>query len=316
MLSTNRTLRLLLLAGPVVALAVAAVVLAFGPGNGNKAQADFPHAGLDFSIASAGCDSTAGPTTCTVAAGATFTLAVKVNTVPAGLTFDGYDSVLQYTGGLTVNEASLSQTGAGNWPDCTFAAHFAAPGQLAAGCGHGIGAASSSYTGQIYHVDFTCPSPAPASPASITLVSGFGNTSLTDASAEAHGEGADEKLTVTCGASGGPVDTPTPTNTTGPQVTPTNTSVPTTPGPATATNTPRPATATNTPRPPTATPSVTKGDVNGDGRIDSTDALWVLWDEAGIVDDVPLPENADVNHDGRTNSIDALFILWMATNRI
>jgi hypothetical protein len=51
------------------------------------------------------------------------------------------------------------------------------------------------------------------------------------------------------------------------------------------------------------------GDVNGDGEIDSQDAIWVLWFEARLVDHVPAPDAADVNEDGNINVFDALFIL-------
>ena len=56
-------------------------------------------------------------------------------------------------------------------------------------------------------------------------------------------------------------------------------------------------------------PLFIQGDVDGDGDIDSVDALWVLWREAGLIDEVPVPAAADVNKDGLTNSIDALVIL-------
>jgi uncharacterized repeat protein (TIGR01451 family) len=53
----------------------------------------------------------------------------------------------------------------------------------------------------------------------------------------------------------------------------------------------------------------TQGDVDGDGDIDSVDALWVLWLTADIVDTVPVPLAADVDKDGDIDAIDALFIL-------
>jgi hypothetical protein len=74
-----------------------------------------------------------------------------------------------------------------------------------------------------------------------------------------------------------------------------------------------PPTATNT-RVPTEPPA--KGDVNGDGMVNAEDSLWILWQEAGIVDEVPLPENADANNDGTVNSIDALWILWIEGGQV
>jgi uncharacterized repeat protein (TIGR01451 family) len=62
--------------------------------------------------------------------------------------------------------------------------------------------------------------------------------------------------------------------------------------------------------PPSGTPGAfTQGDVDGDGEIDSVDALWVLWLEGHIVSALPVPPAGDVNKDGRTNAIDALLIL-------
>lgn len=73
------------------------------------------------------------------------------------------------------------------------------------------------------------------------------------------------------------------------------------------------APATPTPRPPTVTPTPTSqgriGDVNGDGRIDSIDALLVLQYAAGLLPSPPGGQLSDVNLDGRTNAIDAALIL-------
>ncbi len=82
---------------------------------------------------------------------------------------------------------------------------------------------------------------------------------------------------------------------------------------------PAAATVTGTPTqvPPTATatatPTVVLGDVDGNGVVDSTDALWVLWLEALLAEpgDIANPDALDVNGDGIVNAIDALFILWI-----
>jgi hypothetical protein len=318
---SKKTLRLVLLGVPILGLAVAAVVLAFGPGTSDQAHADFPHPGLDVSIGSSApaCDS-GGSNVCDVPAGGTITVNFNVNSL-GGLAYQGYDLLLQYTE-VTVVEGSLVQTGAGVWPGCAFAASAPFPGQLAAACGFGISAPDSTYTGVMMHVGFMCPSPAPASPAVITMVAGESSTDLLAADG-LHGESVNESLTVTCGASGEePTNTPpaedTPTPTVpGDTPTPTNTSMPTTPPAATntptPTNTSMPPTATNT-RVPTEPPA--KGDVNGDGMVNAEDSLWILWQEAGIVDEVPLPENADANNDGMVNSIDALWILWIEGGQV
>ena len=321
MLSKNRTLRLVLFAAPALALTAAALFLAFGPGSGRPAQADFPHPGLDLSlaIAAANCDSSGAQTTCDVPAGGTFQLDFKLNTLPADMQYDGYDSVLNFDI-VSIDTTTTAQTGAGVWPNCVFATGLIAqgPGLIVGGCGIGLPPAPhSTYIGVLYHVNGSCPSPAPAMPGHVSLAKGQGNTSLTDPNAEQHGEdGHVDSLTVTCGASGNATNTPAPaTNTPMP---PTNT--PTGPAntPAPATNTPTTG-PTNTPRPtntPTATRAISRCDVNGDGHITSEDGLWILWKEADIVDHVPLPENADCNHDGIVNSIDALFAVWIEGGRI
>jgi len=51
------------------------------------------------------------------------------------------------------------------------------------------------------------------------------------------------------------------------------------------------------------------GDVNCDFDVDSIDAAFVLWAEAGVVDFMPCKKNANVNLDGFVNSLDAFLIL-------
>lgn len=72
--------------------------------------------------------------------------------------------------------------------------------------------------------------------------------------------------------------------------------------------------------PPTATPttpaSLALGDVTGDGVVNSSDALWLLWKEAGLVVAVPFPGVADVNGDGQLTSSDALLILQLEAGLI
>jgi uncharacterized repeat protein (TIGR01451 family) len=60
----------------------------------------------------------------------------------------------------------------------------------------------------------------------------------------------------------------------------------------------------------------TQGDVDGDGDIDSIDALWILWEEADIVDAVPVPPAADVDKDGDHDVIDALLVLQITVGLI
>lgn len=58
---------------------------------------------------------------------------------------------------------------------------------------------------------------------------------------------------------------------------------------------------------PTQTPTPGRGDVNGDGAVDSVDASIILQYSAGLFS--PAPQNADVDGDGRVNAIDASLIL-------
>lgn len=64
-------------------------------------------------------------------------------------------------------------------------------------------------------------------------------------------------------------------------------------------------------------PAYTLGDVNNDGKINSTDALLVLQYAVNTVSlDSAQQMAADVNRDGKINSTDALLILQYAVNII
>jgi hypothetical protein len=58
---------------------------------------------------------------------------------------------------------------------------------------------------------------------------------------------------------------------------------------------------------PTPTPTRRRGDVSGDGAVDSVDASIILQYSAGLFS--PAPQNADVDGDGRVTPIDASLIL-------
>jgi len=130
-----------------------------------------------------------------------------------------------------------------------------------------------------------------------------------------------DTLTINCGEVAG--DTPTPTATTGEEVTPTVTETPggDTPTPTQTATTGPTATPTNT-VPATATATATTpgevllGDVDCNGTVNSIDALWILWLVAAIQDSVPCPENADVNEDGTVDAQDALWVLWIELNLV
>ena len=54
--------------------------------------------------------------------------------------------------------------------------------------------------------------------------------------------------------------------------------------------------------------SVVLGDVNMDGSVNSTDALWIIQAEFGLRSPLPL-DRCDMNCDGVCNSTDALWII-------
>lgn len=63
--------------------------------------------------------------------------------------------------------------------------------------------------------------------------------------------------------------------------------------------------------------SYSYGDVNGDGKVNSSDALAVLRSSTGIITLSSAQKTAaDVNGDGKVNSSDALMILNYAVGNI
>jgi len=62
--------------------------------------------------------------------------------------------------------------------------------------------------------------------------------------------------------------------------------------------------------------SVLPGDVNGDNKVDSTDARLVLQRAVGKISTLPIPEAADVNGDNKVDSTDARLILQHAVGKI
>ncbi len=280
---------------------------------------------LDFSISGSACDSNASATaTCTFALAQTFTVAFNLVHLPSATRcnpasvpscFEAYDSELQYSSGLTPVAASLRTSGADNWPECVYAAsNFVDhPNIVQIGCSIGTGATSSVYVGPLYHLDFTCTDHN--SQETLTILPGYTITDVADIPQPTYYIQTDEEsLHINCGnpPTGTPTRTSTPTATRtpgGPTDTPTFTPAAT----RTPTRTPAPA-ATPT---PTRRPNhILLGDVDGDGTVDSRDALWVLWFVAGIVPDVPIPEAADMDANGIVNAADALFILWVESGQV
>lgn len=54
------------------------------------------------------------------------------------------------------------------------------------------------------------------------------------------------------------------------------------------------------------------GDVNGDGKANSVDALMVLKQSVGLASGIKDLKSADINHDGKVDSYDALIILRLS----
>jgi hypothetical protein len=283
-----------------------------------------PNLDLALGVGS-GCDSNGTPTdTCQIALNAIFTVDFWVHSIGALAGpgcfggpicgYAGYTMTLRYTG-VTPIEQSLVQLGPGVWPECAFSVpSFQVPGYVVAACAIASTsnpANNSNYLGVLLHIDFQCPATDVVSTLTLLPLSNVGPTDLeTERDGyRSHVEANPETLTIICGTP--PTHTPTAT------ITPGGATVTPTPTP-TATPTP---TITRTPTPtstPTVTPTPTRrpqhtflGDVDGDLSVDARDALWVLWFDAHIVLNVPIPEAADVNTDDVVDVLDALYILWI-----
>ena len=108
---------------------------------------------------------------------------------------------------------------------------------------------------------------------------------------------------------------PTPTAT--PTSTPTTEPTPTTQPTPTATPTQEPTITPTTEPTPTQEPQALTGDLNGDGTVNTADAVVVLKSAAGMVHlDEKQNTAGDCNHDGAVNTADAVLILKYAAGII
>ena len=311
---------MLLLAIVLAAFVAAALFFVWNRGWDGRVAAHSPHPGLDFSMGvdtngdtTVDCNTTGGPAKCTFdSAGGTFVMNVFLNALGGVANYTSFNLQLNAVG-VTVNLSNgVPVADAHSWPPCTFQAvsDSDVPGFLAFGCSAGFNV-TSTYTGLIGTAEFTCTQTG-----TVTVVHGTaGRTFLGETGflKHAEGQGTTEVLAINCGLGptatpGGPTFTPTPTSavTATPTITPTPTETPTPISTPSLTPTPS-ATPTPTRRPP----HILLGDVDGDGTVSALDALWVLWADAQILPDVPIPEAADVDGDGLVSATDALFILWV-----
>ncbi len=289
-------------------------------GSGTLAVGAGPRMAISVTSAGSACDATSEPTSCSVPAGSTFTLAVAVIQAPAE-GYVGWQTELFY-------DSLIYQPGAVGdeivWPESALPLRFpAVPGSERL-VSHGDVSATmppfpkSSHMGSIVEMAFVC---LPATP-SLTVAllpydalerplgtgfraaaadGGIGDTVAAKpvgtafldlpGSTMAEDVNVADSLTIEC---------------VGPTVTPTDTPTPTATLTSTATLTPtETSTSTATPSP---TPGI-PGDVNCDGSVSSIDAALILQLDAGLLDSLPCAQNADLNGDGESNSIDAALVL-------
>jgi hypothetical protein len=313
----ERALRLRPSAMILAAVVAAALVLLLvvNLGQGSRTASAAPGDGTaEFHIdvtGVSGCSTgnLAGPNdvkgTCTIPAGSTFTVNAYIDGLGTGASlYHAFAIEVDYTGVTSKDNPSTA-----SWPDCVFATSAGRGSGLfiSAGCAIGVAPApNSTYLGKVFTNDFNCMANG-----TISIIHGTPGQTKILADNGAHTDGGPDVLNINCGGVGGPTATPggpTPT----PSLTPT-------PGGPTPTPTPTLGTVTPAVTPtPTITPTPTRrppphillGDVDGDGTVGARDALWVLWFDAGIVIDVPIPEAADVNRDDVVDALDALDILW------
>lgn len=138
------------------------------------------------------CDTSGGPTKCTVPTDSTFALTAYLNGLPDGVSsYGGFDLRVDYEGVSSKDNADTDP-----WPDCGFAASYYEPGVVIWGCAIGVEEPPSAYGGPIGSNDFNCEADG-----MITMVHGTGaGTHLVEDIGSVHleGEGATESLTINC----------------------------------------------------------------------------------------------------------------------
>lgn len=166
----------------LVALLVAALMLSWGFG-GRQAHANGPTVDFYIEVATAGCDTDGGSTTCNVDVGTTFTVSTYIDSfsLPDNDTdtTNGYVSFqvrLNHSGELTRNERAGTGELDGFWPECAppgVALENADIGTYGGACISGFipPLAESTFTGKVMEVDYDCTA-SPSAGHTVTMVHG------------------------------------------------------------------------------------------------------------------------------------------------
>jgi len=197
-----------LLALPVAAFAVAAVLFSMSLGTSQTASANQPNAGLEWTLAVGGC-TTAGDAkgNCVVADGSTFNAVVSLSSI-AGIGNGSYDAIavtVAYTGVGSKDNPDIT------WSGCAFEAPSTGPGFVNAGCAGGISAPSSTVTGPVFDADFNCTADG-----TLTLTHGGADTLVIDSKGKTSTEAGPDVLNIDCQPA--PTATPVPPTATPPSV--------------------------------------------------------------------------------------------------
>jgi hypothetical protein len=193
----------------LVVLLVAALMLGWGFG-ARQVQAGGPPA-VDFyiEVATAGCDTDGGSTTCNVPVGTSFTVGATLNSfsnLPVGGNVNGWEVRLTNSASMPyVPRAGVLEMGPPWWPACDLPFEF--PGvDTYIGLCSSVVTPPSSYNGLVMEVDYNCTT-SPSAGHTITMVHGQPNdTMIADETANFVVDGdPDEVLTINC------VEPPLPT---------------------------------------------------------------------------------------------------------
>jgi hypothetical protein len=162
----------------LLALLVAALMLSWGFG-GRQAHAN-AGATVDFyiEVATAGCDTDDGSTTCNVDVGTTFTVSTYIDSfsLPDNDTdlTNGYVSFqvrLNHSSGLARNERAGTGELDGFWPECAFAFENAGTDTYGGACisGYMPPLPESTFIGKVMEVDYDCTA-SPSTGNTVTIV--------------------------------------------------------------------------------------------------------------------------------------------------